>query len=78
VECPRDWVGKRYSAVTAVRDISFSIRRGEILGFLGPNGAGKSTVVKMVTGLVDPTHGAVLFHGHRPTMYSRESRRTMR
>jgi ABC-2 type transport system ATP-binding protein len=58
-------LGKRYSAVTAVRDISFSIRRGEILGFLGPNGAGKSTIVKMITGLVDPTHGAVLFHGAR-------------
>jgi ABC-2 type transport system ATP-binding protein len=56
-------LAKRYSAVTAVRDISFSIRSGEILGVLGPNGAGKSTIVKMITGLVDPTHGAVLFHG---------------
>ena len=36
-------LGKRYSAVTAVRDITFSIRRDEILGVLGPNGAGKST-----------------------------------
>jgi ABC-2 type transport system ATP-binding protein len=57
-------LGKRYGAVTAVRDITFSIRRGEILGCLGPNGAGKSTIVKMITGLVDPTHGAVLFHGN--------------
>ncbi len=58
-------LGKRYSAVTAARDITFSIRRGEVLGVLGPNGAGKSTIVKMITGLVDPSHGAVLFHGAR-------------
>ena len=56
---------KRYSALTAVRDVSFSIRPGEILGVLGPNGAGKSTIVKMITGLLDPTRGAVLFHGER-------------
>ena len=54
---------KRYGAVTAVRDIGFSIRAGEILGVLGPNGAGKSTIVKMITGMLDPTRGAVLFHG---------------
>jgi ABC-2 type transport system ATP-binding protein len=56
---------KRYSAVTAVRDIGFSIRTGQILGVLGPNGSGKSTIVKMVTGMLDPTRGAVLFHGER-------------
>jgi ABC-2 type transport system ATP-binding protein len=56
---------KRYSAVTAVRDITFSIRRGEILGVLGPNGSGKSTTVKMITGLLDPSRGAVLFRGQR-------------
>jgi ABC-2 type transport system ATP-binding protein len=58
-------LAKRYSAVQAVRDISFSICRGEILGVLGPNGAGKSTIVKMVTGLVEPSRGAVLFRGER-------------
>jgi ABC-2 type transport system ATP-binding protein len=56
-------LGKRYDAVTAVHDISFAIRSGEILGVLGPNGAGKSTIVKMVTGLLDPTRGAVWFRG---------------
>jgi ABC-2 type transport system ATP-binding protein len=54
---------KRYGAVPAVRDISFSIRPGEILGMLGPNGSGKSTCVKIITGLLDPTRGAVLFQG---------------
>jgi ABC-2 type transport system ATP-binding protein len=56
---------KRYGAVTAVREIAFSIRAGEVLGVLGPNGAGKSTIVKMITGMVEPSHGAVLFHGER-------------
>ena len=54
---------KRYSAFFAVRDVSFAIHAGEILGVLGPNGAGKSTIVKMVTGLVEPTTGSVLFRG---------------
>jgi len=58
-------LSKRYSAVTAVRDIGFSIRAGQILGVLGPNGSGKSTIVKMVTGMLEPTRGAVLFHGKR-------------
>jgi ABC-2 type transport system ATP-binding protein len=58
-------LAKRYSAVTAVREIGFSIHAGQILGVLGPNGAGKSTIVKMITGMVEPTRGAVLFHGER-------------
>jgi ABC-2 type transport system ATP-binding protein len=58
-------LAKRYGAVMAVRDISFAIRPGEILGVLGPNGSGKSTIVKMVTGLLDPTHGQVWFQGRR-------------
>lgn len=68
-------MAKRYSAVTAVRDIGFSIRAGQTLGVLGPNGSGKSTIVKMVTGLLEPTRGAVLFHGerieHRLTSFKR-------
>lgn len=58
-------LAKRYGAVMAVRDISFSIHAGEILGVLGPNGSGKSTIVKMVTGLLDPTRGQVWFRGRR-------------
>jgi ABC-2 type transport system ATP-binding protein len=54
---------KYYGAVRAVTEISFSIRPGEILGCLGPNGSGKSTTVKMLTGLLDPTRGQVLFDG---------------
>ena len=47
-------LAKRYGAITAVRDINFSISAGQILGVLGPNGAGKSTIVKMITGMVEP------------------------
>jgi ABC-2 type transport system ATP-binding protein len=56
-------LSKRYGAVPAVRDISFTIRPTEILGVLGPNGSGKSTIVKMITGLLEPSRGSVLFAG---------------
>ena len=56
---------KRYGAFTAVRDVSFAIRPGQILGMLGPNGAGKSTIVKILTGLLEPSYGTILFQGRR-------------
>jgi ABC-2 type transport system ATP-binding protein len=55
---------KRYSNLLAVQDVSFSIAPGDVLGYIGPNGAGKSTTVKMIIGLLEPTSGQVLFHGH--------------
>ena len=54
---------KRYSGIPVVNCVHFEIRRGEILGYLGPNGAGKSTTVKMLTGLIEPTSGEILFEG---------------
>ncbi len=48
---------KRYGARTAVDDVSFSIEKGEIVGFLGPNGAGKTTTLRMLTGFLPPTAG---------------------
>jgi ABC-2 type transport system ATP-binding protein len=54
---------KTYRGIPAVRDISFSISAGQIFGYLGPNGSGKSTTVKMLTGLLQPTTGRVLFRG---------------
>jgi ABC-2 type transport system ATP-binding protein len=54
---------KCYASIPAVSDVSFAVRPGEILGYLGPNGSGKSTTVKMITGLMEPTSGEVLFHG---------------
>ncbi len=49
---------KRFGDFTAVDDVTFSIREGEIFGFLGPNGAGKTTTIKMLTGLLVPTAGS--------------------
>ncbi|MGI9228439.1 MAG: ABC transporter ATP-binding protein [Gammaproteobacteria bacterium] len=55
---------KRFGPIHAVRNISFSVRHGEVLGFLGPNGAGKSTTMKMISGFLEPTGGTVLVNGH--------------
>jgi ABC-2 type transport system ATP-binding protein len=54
---------KFYGHIAAVRQVSFAIKPGEILGYLGPNGAGKSTTVKMLTGLIEPTHGQIFYQG---------------
>ena len=48
---------KKFGSKTAVDHLSFSVKKGEVLGFLGPNGAGKSTTMRMVTGFISPTHG---------------------
>ena len=50
---------KQFGPIHAVRNISFSVKKGEVLGFLGPNGAGKSTTMKMITGFLEPTSGTV-------------------
>jgi len=54
---------KRFGGRLVVDHVSFTIRPGEITGYLGPNGSGKSTTVKMMTGLLHPTEGEVLFNG---------------
>jgi len=54
---------KRYDAVTALDQISFEVRAGEIMGFLGPNGAGKTTTLRILTGLLAPTAGSVILNG---------------
>lgn len=60
------FVRRQYDAVEAVRDISFSIEPGEIVGFIGPNGAGKTTTLKMLAGLLHPTSGEVRVAGFTP------------
>lgn len=54
---------KRFGAFTAVDDVSFSVGRGEVLGFLGPNGAGKSTTMRMLAGFMTPTSGTARICG---------------
>ncbi len=61
---------RQYRHVEAVRDVSFQIEPGEVVGFLGPNGAGKTTTLKMLTGLIHPSGGRVTVAGHTP--FSRE------
>ncbi len=57
-------LAKRYGDLEAVRDLSFSIRAGEVVGFLGPNGAGKTTTMRMLTGFLPASDGAVRIAGH--------------
>ncbi len=54
---------RSYRRIPAVEDVSFTVAPGEIVGFLGPNGAGKSTTVKMITGMLRPDDGHILFNG---------------
>ncbi len=56
-------VSKRFPGTVAVDQISFRARPGEVTGYLGPNGSGKSTTMKMITGLIEPTSGTILFDG---------------
>jgi len=55
---------KAFGAKLAVNDVSFTVERGEVLGFLGPNGAGKSTTMRMITGFIPPTSGRITVGGH--------------
>jgi len=66
---------KRYGAITAVRDVSFKVRAGEIFAFLGPNGAGKTTTIKILTTLLKPTSGKVEVNGFDPTKDQSEVRK---
>ena len=66
-------LGKFYSGIPAVKDLYFTVQRGEVLGLLGPNGSGKSTTVSMLTCLLEPSTGMVLLDGEsvakRPLEY---------
>jgi ABC-2 type transport system ATP-binding protein len=59
-----DHIVKRYGEFTAVNDVSFAVKEGEIFGLLGPNGAGKSTLIRMMTTLIPITAGAARIMGH--------------
>lgn len=57
-------LSKHYGDLAAVDDVSFSIGKGEVVGFLGPNGAGKTTTMRMITGFLPPTNGTAVVAGH--------------
>lgn len=66
---------KRYGPIMAVRDVSFTVKAGEIFAFLGPNGAGKTTTIKILTTLLKPTSGKVEVDGFDPTKDQSEVRK---
>jgi branched-chain amino acid transport system ATP-binding protein len=60
-------LGRAFEALWAVRDVSFSVEAGELVGLIGPNGAGKSTLYNLIAGALKPTRGEILFAGQRVT-----------
>src|SRR5437764_12670505 len=57
-------LGRTFGKLTAVDDVSFSVRRGAIFGLLGPNGSGKSTIIRMLCGVLEPSSGRASVLGH--------------
>lgn len=66
---------KSYGTTQALKGITFSVPRGQVVGFLGPNGAGKSTTMKILTGFVEPSQGSVLIGGVDTQTHAIEARR---
>ena len=63
-------VSKHFGSITAVKDVSFRIKKGEIVGLVGPNGAGKSTLLNVVSGVYSPSSGSIVFDGRDITNLS--------
>ena len=70
-------VGKRYGSAWALRDVSFTAKRGQVLGLLGQNGAGKTTTLSILTGYQAPTTGTVSVDGHDILLEPRQARRQL-
>jgi ABC-2 type transport system ATP-binding protein len=70
-------VSKNFGSFVAVDGVSFSVDKGEILGFIGPNGAGKSTTMRMVTGYIAPSAGSISVCGHDVVEASLEAKRCL-
>src|SRR5207245_8809043 len=65
---------KEFGSFRAVHDVTLQVKYGEVYGLLGANGAGKTTTIKMLCGLLDPTHGEVQLAGERHRLRSSEVR----
>ena len=57
---------RKYTTIEALKEVSFEIKEGEIVGYIGPNGAGKSTTIKIMTGIIAPTSGTCVINGFNP------------
>lgn len=66
-------VKREYETIEAVKNVSFQINKGDIVGFIGPNGAGKSTTIKMMTGILVPTEGSIRVLGNDPFKSRKEN-----
>lgn len=73
----KSFFSREYTIKTAVDDISFNIKDGEIVGYIGSNGAGKSTTIKMMTGILTPTSGSVIVNGIIPYEKRQENARNI-
>lgn len=62
----RAYFKPEYKSISAVKNVSFEIEKGEVVAFIGPNGAGKSTTIKMLTGIIQPTNGNISVSGFNP------------
>lgn len=76
-EALRSLFKREYQTVDAVKDVSFTINTGEIVGFLGPNGAGKTTTIKMLAGLLHPSSGKIEVSGFKPQEQKNEFKKIM-
>jgi ABC-2 type transport system ATP-binding protein len=66
-ESIKSFFNRKYTYVHAVKDISFNIEKGEIIGYIGPNGAGKSTTIKMLSGILNPDSGSIKINNLNPS-----------
>jgi branched-chain amino acid transport system ATP-binding protein len=68
-------IARNFGGVVALRDVTFSVREGEVMGLIGPNGAGKSTLFEIVSGNIRPTGGRVAYFGRDCTTMASHLRR---
>lgn len=70
-------VTKKYGSFVAIKNLSFDIKHGEVIGLLGPNGAGKSTTMNMLTGFIEPTEGSITINGNDIVKNAREAKKSI-